>query len=284
MLKIFGFVSRHTRLTHDEYRAAHVGYHNSFGRRLNGIRGYILNVRSNRDLYADFSQSAMLRSVSFGEPEDFDEKWDGYGQLNFENIDAYLGARSPALDRAGQSGLELDYMVGKVGDDFKYLYSGSPFQFCVDESIKVPIIRQEQKMFKMVQFIKCPEDLPSILFRSYITGNYCAALSMMPGIKGLLFNLRTSLDVMTGFFPSDSEAFTEEGKRRRELFYQSWDAMIEYWFESAEYFFSQRFDNKIVSHLAGMENELLASSFYREVDETVAVMPNRNPTPDFYHR
>ena len=284
MLKIFGFVSRHPRLTHDEYRAAHVGYHNSFGRRLNNIRGYILNVRSNRDLYTDFSQSHMLRSVSFGEPEDFDEKWDGYGQLNFDNIDAYLGARSPALDRAGQSGLELDYMVGKVGDDFKYLYGGSPFQFCVDESIKVPVIRQEQKMFKIVQFVKCPEDLPSILFRSYIAGNYCSALSMMPGIKGLLFNFRTSLDVMTGFFSPDSEAFTEAGKRRKLSFYQSWDAMIEYWFDSPEHFFAQRFDKKIVSHLGGMENKFLASSFYREVDETVAVMPNRHPTPDFYHR
>jgi len=33
-----------------------------------------------------------------------------------------------------------------------------------------------------------------------------------------------------------------------------------------------------------MENELFISSFFREVDETVAVMPNRNPAPDFYHR
>ena len=27
MLKVFGFVRRHPGLTHDEYRAAHVGYH-----------------------------------------------------------------------------------------------------------------------------------------------------------------------------------------------------------------------------------------------------------------
>jgi len=47
MLKVFGFVKRHPRLSHDEYRAGHVGYHNSFGRRLNNIRGYLLNVASN---------------------------------------------------------------------------------------------------------------------------------------------------------------------------------------------------------------------------------------------
>ena len=284
MLKIFGFVKRHPRLTHNEYRAAHVGYHNSFGRRLNNIRGYILNVRSTRDIYANFSQSPVLRAVSFGEPKGFDEKWDGYGQLNFDNMNAYLGARAPALDRAGPSGLELDDMVGKVGDDFKYLYEGSPFQFCVDESIKIPVIRQEKKMFKVVQFIKCPADLSPILFRSYMAGKYCSALSIMPGIKGLILNLRTPLDVMTGFFPSDSEAFTEAGKRRRELFYQGWNAMIEYWYESPECFFSERFNGKIGSHLSGMENELLDASFFKEVDETVAVMPNRHPAPCFYHR
>ncbi len=284
MLKVFGFVSRHPRLTHDEYRAAHVGYHNSFGRRLNNIRGYLLNVRSNRNMYTDFSKSAMLRSISFGEPESFDEKWDGYGQLNFDDIQDYLGARSAALDRPGPSGLELDQLVGKVGDDFRYLYRGSPFQFCVDESIKLPVIRLERKMFKVVQFIKAPTDLSAILFRSYLTGRYCSALSMMSNLKGLVLNLRTSLDVMTGFFAPDSEAFTEAGKERRNSFYRNWDGMIEYWFEHPDAFFSNRFDERISSHLNGMENELFISSFFREVDETVAVMPNRNPAPDFYHR
>ena len=145
-------------------------------------------------------------------------------------------------------------------------------------------VDQEKKMFKVVQFIKCPADLSPILFRSYMAGKYCSALSIMPSIKGLILNLRTPLDVMTGFFSSDSEAFTEAGKRRRELFYQGWNAMIEYWYESPECFFSERFNGKIDSHLSGMENELLDASFFKEVDETVAVMPNRHPAPCFYHR
>lgn len=70
MLKVFGFVRRHAQLSHDEYRAAHVGYHNSFGRRLNGIRGYLLNVRANRrldDLLGEFNAA-----LNQGASTDFD--------------------------------------------------------------------------------------------------------------------------------------------------------------------------------------------------------------------
>jgi len=33
-----------------------------------------------------------------------------------------------------------------------------------------------------------------------------------------------------------------------------------------------------------LESELFTASFFREVDETVAVVPNRNPPVDFYFR
>jgi len=33
-----------------------------------------------------------------------------------------------------------------------------------------------------------------------------------------------------------------------------------------------------------MEDKLFDRVFYREVDETVAVLPNRNLAPNFYHR
>ncbi len=80
MLKVFGFVSRNSNLTHDEYRAGHVGYHNSHGRRLNNIRGYILNVRSNRDLSKDFSGSPLLKYITKEEPHDFDGNGNGNGK------------------------------------------------------------------------------------------------------------------------------------------------------------------------------------------------------------
>ena len=57
--------------------------------------------------------------------------------------------------------------------------------------------------------------------------------------------------------------------------------MIEYWFEDSNNFFSGRLDDSMNSRLKSMELEFLASSFYREVDETVAVIPNRDWPPDF---
>ena len=36
--------------------------------------------------------------------------------------------------------------------------------------------------------------------------------------------------------------------------------------------------------LAALDTELFDATFYREVDETVAVLPNRAPAPAFYHR
>ena len=284
MLKVFGFVSRNSNLTHDEYRAGHVGYHNSYGRRLNNIRGYILNVRSNRDLRTDFCESPLLKHITKAEPHDFDAKWDGYGQLNFDNLTDYHNARGPARDRAGVNGLEYDDMVGKVGDDFRCLYSGSPFQFSVDEHVQVSVLRPEKKLFKLVQFVKRPDSLSPILFRSYLSGRYCSQVAQMKGLKGLILNLRNSLDVMTDFFASDSEGFTPAGKKRRNLFYSLWDAMIEYWFEDSNDFFSGRLDESMNTRLNSMELEFLASSFYREVDETVAVIPNRDWPPDFYYR
>ena len=85
MFKVFGFVKKNNNLSHDEYRAGHVGYHNSFGRRLKNIRGYILNVRSNRDLAKDFKNSEIIRELSLNEPKNFDNQWNGFGQLMFDN-------------------------------------------------------------------------------------------------------------------------------------------------------------------------------------------------------
>ena len=284
MFKAFGFIKRNSNLTHDEYRAGHAGYHNSFGRRLNNIRGYILNVRSNNDLACDYQGSSLIDQITIAEPRDFDNAWDGYGQLNFDSVDDYFDARTPAFDRAGKNGLEYDPMVAKVGNDLEYLYSGSPFQFCVDESVQLPVIRPEKKLFKVVQFVKRPHDLPAVLFRSYLAGKYCSAVSNIQGMRGLILNLRTSLDIMNGFFTPESEGFTVSGVNRRELFYSLWDGIVEYWFEDADSFFAHRTDSQLNSYLHRLESELFAASFYREVDETVAVIPNRNQPDNFYHR
>ena len=50
MYKVFAFLKRNPNLTHDEYRAGHVGYHCGQSRRLRNIRGYLVNVWSNTPL------------------------------------------------------------------------------------------------------------------------------------------------------------------------------------------------------------------------------------------
>ena len=284
MFKVFGFVKKNNNLSHDEYRAGHVGYHNSFGRRLKNIRGYILNVRSNRDLAKDFKNSEIIRELSLNEPKNFDSQWNGFGQLMFDNYYDYINAKQASLDKAGPEGLELDEMVAKVGDDFNHLYSGSPFQFNVDETIICPVMRPEKKLFKIVQFIKKKNELNPILYSSYLKGKYCSIFSDISGLHGLIINHRTSFDVMTNFFKPDAECFSTKGIKRRDRFFNSWDTIIEYWFLNSNDFFKGRFEKKLLSSLKKFEDKYFAKSFYREVDETVAVIPKRNIASEFYHR
>lgn len=283
MLKVFGFVRRNQQLTHDEYRAGHVGYHNSFGRRLNNIRGYLLNVRANQTLAQSLGDPVAAR-ISFNEPANFDEQWDGYGQLLFDSLEDYLAARSPAKDRAGPDGLMHDPDVAGVGGDFDYLYSGSPFQFHVDERVSRSVVRPEQKLYKLVQFGKRRASLPPELFAAYWSGKYASLIGTIIGLRGLVINLRSPLDVMTGFFPMDAEGFTENGIARRDHFYSQWDGMAEYWFDDPDAYAQARSAGVVADSLTELEQTLFERCFYREVDETVAVMPNRRPAPDFYHR
>ena len=282
MLKVFGFVRRNEKLSHDDYRAAHIGHHNSYGRRLPNIRGYILNVRANQPI--EESLGPIASAITRGEPADFDELWDGWGQLMFDNLDDYLSARSPARDRAGPSGLEEDPKVAEVGGDGGYLYTGSPFQFHIDEHVAKPVLRPERKIFKLAQFSKRAEGLSPEEFRAYWTGRYAALQARLPGLHGHIINFRTPLDVRTGFFDEGAECFTPEGTALREHFFSGFDGIAELWFDEASEFANGRADADLAAELDAMEAELFDRVWYREVDETVAVNPNRLPAPSFHYR
>jgi hypothetical protein len=280
MLKVLGFVRRHERLTRDEYRTAHAGYHNSYGRRLNGIRGYLLNVRANRPPASVFGEESAY--LCDGKPADFEERWDGYGQLMFGSLQEYLSAKSPARDRPGPGGLELDDAVAAVGGDAPHLYSGPPIQFHVDEYAVVPVRRPEHKIFKVVHFAKRNRALDPAEFRSRWHGSYGALSRGVPGLLGHLVNIPTSLDVITGFFSEASGAFTDAAARERETFHADVDGLAEYWFSSAGAFRDWRMQRR--DPLRKLEDELFESFFMDEVDETVAVLPDRLPPAPFYHR
>ncbi len=278
--KVFGFVRRNAKLSHDEYRAGHVGYHNSFGRRLPNIRGYLLNVRANRALGETVGEE-LLSQLSWGEPNNFDEEWDGWGQLLFDSKQDYLAARSPARDRAGPDGLGYDEGVAGVGGDFDHLYSGSPFQFHVEEHVCVEVMRPEHKLFKLAHFVKLTNSLNEGALLNLWPDEYAQMLQSLPGCRGVIFNLRSPQDVMTGFFAPDSEGFTPAGVNRRETFYACWDGIAEYWFDNPASFATARQSNP---DLLRIEQAIFSHSFYKEVDETVAVMPNRLVAPEYYYR
>lgn len=282
MLKVFGFVRRHPDLTHDEYRAAHVGYHNSYGRRLNNIRGYVLNVRANAPI--EQTLGPLAGRLTRNERPGFDELWDGWGQLVFDSLETYLSAKTPAHDRAGPHGLEDDPRVAAVGGDGPWLYGGSPFQFMVVEHVALAVRRPERKLFKLAQFAAQQPGLPAELFRSYVSGRYAARLAQLPGLRGLVMNFRTPLDVMSKFFEPEAEAFTPKGIAERERFFGAWDCITELWFDRVDQFVDGRQAEALAPHLEALESELFASVCYREVDETIVVLPNRAPAPAYYHR
>jgi hypothetical protein len=282
MLKVFGFVRRNEKLTHDDYRAAHIGHHNSYGRRLPNIRGYILNVWANRPI--GNALGPLAAQITRNEPDNFDDMWDAWGQLMFDTLEDYLAARSPSRDRAGPDGLEEDPLVASVGGDGAYLYTGSPFQFHINESVAMPVMRPERKIFKLVQFGKRPDDMPVEDFQALWTGAYADLVNQIPGLRGHIINFRTPKDVMTGFFEPDAEAFQPEGIAIREHFFDCWDGLAELWFDEPEQFIAARSDGTLATGLDDLEQSLFASVYYREVDETIAVNPNRLPKPDFFYR
>ena len=280
MLKVFGFVRRHDRLTHDEYRAAHAGYHNSYGRRLPGIRGYLLNVRANRDLGEALGEHGA--QLNAGDPPGFDAAWDGYGQLMFNSLADYLAAKSPARDKPGPRGLEWDATVAAVGGDARYLYSGPPVQFHVVEQVVVPVRRPEHKLFKLVLFARRNPALAPQEFQARWAGEYAALARHSPGLLGMIVNFPSDLDVISGFFAEESGAFSAAAVANRQHFMSLFDGMGEYWFRDPAACRCWR--ERGGDALAALEEQLFAGMFAREVDETVAVLPDRLPAAPYYHR
>ncbi len=280
MLKVFGFVRRNEMLTHDEYRAAHAGYHNSYGRRLRKIRGYLLNVRANRPMTETLGDFAGY--LNGQEPPGFDDYWDGYGQLMFDSLNDYFSAKAPAMDKPGPHGLEVDDSVAGVGGDAPFLYSGAPCQFHVREQVVLPVRRPEQKIFKLVMFGKRRREMPREAFEAVWGGAYAALSRNTPGLVGHLVNFPTDLDVINGFFAPESGAFSNESIRGRGMFMAHFDGMAEYWFATPEAFRAWR--AQCDAALRDLEQELFDSFFFREVDETVAVLPDRLPPAPFFHR
>ena len=286
MFKVFAFLKRNTRLlTHNEYRAGHVGYHCGQSRRLKDIRGYLVNIWSNTP-FADRIGTDLYEQITRNEPRDFLDWWDGFPEVYFDNQKAWLNAANAEPDRATADGLVADpdwsmadgpVLFDPVPDrpgEFK------PCHLLMHEHILIPVERQEHKSFKLMQFFKHKPDISN----DQVLADYAAAASKLPGMNGCILNFRDpdQAAAMRGFYGDDTWGFSDEGVDHRARFCAMWDGAIEYHFTLSNDFVAAR--RTLHNELSNLESEFFDSVWYVEVDENLIVMPNRNPAPNYYFR
>jgi hypothetical protein len=307
MFKVFAFLKRNTALlTLDEYRAGHIGYHTSHSRRLLNIRGYCVNVRSSTPLRDQLG--SLYEEVTVREPASFDAWWDGCPQVLFDDERAWTRSGDRERTRAGPEGLVEDTEWALA--DGPYLFEPAPlpeatpppptaserdpypgrqfqsYHLHMEEHVVVPVIRPEAKLTKLMQFFKRKPGVTPEAFRAALLGPYAYESSRFRGLRGYIINLRDpDIDAgLRGYFPSTHYAFSAEGRAKRRAFCELWDGASELLFDSMADFIAARSDPAVSGRLLAQERALFSSCWYVEVDESVIVLPNRGPVPDFYYR
>ncbi len=290
MFKVFAFLKRNPNLTHDEYRAGHVGYHNSLSRRLKNIRGYLVNVWANTP-FAD-KVGEYAQQITFNEPPDFTDWWDGFPQVYFDNRESWIDARTVEPNRAMTTGLVADPDWSLA--DSPHLFRpapDNPNQFCafhlhMEEDVIVPVRRPEQKLTKLIQFFQKHPALSEQGFRARLFDEYYPLASSLSGLYGYTANLRDEDQeaAMRGFFAPEEWVFSEQGTHERREFCAMWRGANELFFADIGSFVNARRSARVEARLNSIERELFAALWYIEVDENLIVLPNRAPRPDFYFR
>ena len=291
MYKVFAFLKRNTALlTHDEYRAGHVGFHCSHSRRLNGIRGYCVNVRGNGDLRD--SLGPLYDEITRSEPGGFSEQWDGFPQVYFDSWETWTKASTPEPTRATAEGLSVD--PDWRLDDGPFLFDPVPdgggefrsHHLHMEEHCVVPVERPERKLTKFMQFFRRNPSLSDAEFEAGLLGRYAQLTSRLSGLRGYTVNFRDpdQESAMRDFFPPQAWGFSEEGRAHRQAFCALWDGAAELFFDSIDVFAASRADALLHEELCGLEAQLFEAVWYVEVDENIIVMPNRDPAPEFYYR
>lgn len=290
MFKVFAFLKRNSRLTHDEYRAAHVGYHCGTSRRLKGIRGYTVNIWANEPLAPRLGPLAA--EIIRGEPAGFLDLWDGFPSVMFDSFEAWTRAREAEPTRAMQGGLKVD-------PDWTYSHGIHVFDAVADrpgefrshhlrmiEHIVVPVERPERKLTKLVLFFKRRAGMNDAAFERRVLTDYAAATAKLPGLHGCLLNFRDPdrEAAFRGYFVDNGWWNSDEGHTMRNHFCDLWDGAIELLFDSVDAFVAARISADLNPLLTALERELFDANWYVEVDENMIVMPNRNPAPQFYYR
>lgn len=285
MYKVFAFLKRNPNLTHDEYRAGHVGYHCGQSRRLKNIRGYLVNIWANEPLHEKLGLAP--EDLAINAPEHFLDWWDGFPQVYFDDQAAWVDARTVEPNRATADGLVVDPDWSLADSPHLFMPApDNPDQFQAIhlhmlETVLVPVVRPERKIAKLMHFFKLKDPDNTAQLEAY-----AEALTAMPDLLGLTQNSRDPDQeaAMRGFFAEDEWIFKEEATQARRQFCDYWDGAFELFFNDLAAFREARFEPARHETLGRLEHDLFARSWYVEVDENLIVNPNRSPAPAFYFR
>ena len=285
MYKIYAFLKRNPNLTHDEYRAGHVGYHCGQSRRLKDIRGYLVNVWANEPLRDKVG--AGLDDITRNEPSGFLDIWDGFPEVFFDDRQSWTEARTVEPNRAMADGLVLDPDWSLA--DSPHLFRPAPDdpgKFCAHhlhmlETVVLPVQRPEYKLAKIMHFFKRRAGLDEAEFARRWNDEYLPLAATMPGLRGYLGNLRDTDQeaALRGFFDPEDWVFSEQGTAERRTFCEMWDGASELFFDRVANFSAARCTSRVSDRLNELERKLFDATWYLEVDENLIVNPNRDPAP-----
>jgi len=291
LFKVFAFLKRNRLLlTHDEYRAGHVGFHCCNSRRLKNIRGYLVNIWSNETLQKKMGKK--YKTITFNEPKNFLDYWDGFPEVYFDNKKDWISASTPEPTRATKDGLSIDeswtlgdgpFLFDKVenkSDQFKSNH------LKVNETLVLPVSRPEKKICKIIQFFKKNSLLVDKEFKNEFLNSYNKLFLEIPNIIGLTVNFRDkNIDAaVKEFFQKNAWCFSEEGKKERKIFAELWDGATEIYVNNSEDFINGILKLSKEKGFNELQEKLFSSLWYVEVDENLIVLPNRDPSPDYYFR
>ena len=291
MFKVFAFLKRNTELlSHDEYRAGHIGYHCCNSRRLKNIRGYLVNIWSNETLKKKMGQSYSF--ISYNEPEGFLDLWDGFPEVYFDNRKNWISAATPEPNRATKDGLSIDESWSLADGPFLFDRVEKNSQQFKSNHLRViekeitPVIRPEKKIIKIIQFFELKDEFKQNNSDKNAIEKFISLLKNIEGLHGLTQNLQDSdIDsAVKDFYPKDSWCFSEEGKNERQIFFNLWDGATEIYINKHENFVRGILNLQENNEFKTLQEKLFKSIWYVEVDENLIVLPNREPLPNYYYR
>ena len=232
MFKISVFNKRNPKLTHDEYRSCHVGFHLSGLRRLRDIRGCVSNIWSDRDF------DEQVPGAGKHEPVGFFDLWDSLDEMWFDSYELYQKSYEWEPDKATDHGLVFDVRgMSAMKNHMKFLFSEAPKQFVCAEHIILPVVRKEHIPIKVQQWGKRSKNLSKVEFMRIWEKEYAPLFKTVNNINGYIITFPIEpIDSMNDLYSTEftNDSINENQSSRSINFLSKWDGFAFLWIESLE--------------------------------------------------